>query len=147
MSDEAPEEPKLIIDEDWKAKVQREKEEFKQQEEEGEPSAKTTDSPETEEEPSADSSAQTLPPPPPASLTFLITTLATQAMAALGQIPGDDGKPLPVNLEYARHFIDLIDVLDDKTQGNLDEEEQQALQNTLHQLRMMFVSTSQQPAK
>ena len=56
-------------------------------------------------------------------MSFLVTSLATQAMAALGQIPGDDGKPLPMNLDYAKHFIDLLGVLEEKTKGNLDEAE------------------------
>ena len=65
-------------------------------------------------------------------------------MAALGQMPGEDGQPMPVNLEYARHFIDLMGVLEEKTTGNLEDEEKSFLQETLHQMRMLFVAVSQQ---
>ena len=134
MSEE--EEPKLIIDEDWKSQVEREREELKKEEanESSEPAA-------GEGEAAAEGE---LPPPPPATFSFLVTTLASQAMAALGQIPGDDGQPLPVNLDYARHFIDLISTLEEKTKGNLDEEESSFVEQTLHQMRMMFVAVKQQ---
>ena len=138
MSEE--EEPKLIIDEDWKTQVEREKEELRQkenEEESSEPSA--SDAPQ-------DGEPGELPPPPPATFSFLVTTLASQAMAALGQIPGDDGNPMPVNLDYARHFIDLISTLEEKSKGNLDEEEANFLEQTLHQMRMMFVTVKQQQA-
>ena len=141
MNDGASEEPKLIIDEDWKSQVQREKEEFKRKQEHG-----TTEADSHSGENAAPTSKQEeeqLPPPPPPSLPFLITSLATQAMASLGQIPDEDGNPLPMNLAYARHFIDLIAVLEEKTQGNLTDEEKSYLQETLHQLRMIFVAVSQ----
>lgn len=129
---ESEDEPKLIIDEDWKSKVQREKEEVQQ-------------TPPAESEADAAAQAeQDLPPLPPASLPLLVTSLATQAMAALGQIPTEEGKPPTINLEYGRHIIDLIGVVEEKTAGNLTDEESKYLQDTLHQLRMLFVSLSQQ---
>lgn len=134
MSEE--EEPKLIIDEDWKSQVEREREELKKEE-----ANESSDSAATDGEEAAEGE---LPPPPPATFSFLVTTLASQAMAALGQIPGDDGQPLPVNLDYARHFIDLISTLEEKTKGNLDEEESSFVEQTLHQMRMMFVAVKQQ---
>jgi len=134
MSEE--EEPKLIIDEDWKSQVEREREELKKEE-----ANESSDSAAAEGEEAAEGE---LPPPPPATFSFLVTTLASQAMAALGQIPGDDGQPLPVNLDYARHFIDLISTLEEKTKGNLDEEESSFVEQTLHQMRMMFVAVKQQ---
>ncbi len=79
---------------------------------------------------------------PPASMIILISSLASQAMASMGQIPGGDGKPLPVNLKFARHFIDLIGVLEDKTRNNLTTDEASFLNGTLHHLRMQFVESS-----
>lgn len=145
------EEPKIIIDEDWKSQVEREK---------AEADAKAADSP-TEPKGTveeilsgvvADEEAKQpegetddgFPPPPPPSLMLLVSTLATQAMAAMGQVPGDDGKPLPVNLPYAKHFIDMIGVLEEKTQGNVTDEEKQQISDALHQMRMFFVTVSQQ---
>ncbi len=155
MSKEPTEEPKLIIDEDWKTQVQREKELLKQkkaQEAAGhadESSVKADDSSAQDAEELAEQaqasndvaeSEEDLQPPPPASFEFLVSGMATQAVAAMGQLPGDDGKPLPVRLDYARHYIDLLGVIESKTAGNLTDSEQKFLQNTLHQLRMLFVA-------
>ena len=79
---------------------------------------------------------------PPASMIILISSLASQAMASMGQMPGEDGKSLPVNLKFARHFIDLIGVLEDKTRNNLTTDEASFLNGTLHHLRMQFVESS-----
>lgn len=153
MSEESSEEPKLIIDEDWKTQVQREKDELEQKKsasaeaddsEAAMPSSSVDNaasgdaSPEAKSEDSAD-----IPPPPPASFSFLLTSLATQAVASMGQLPGEEGESFPVNLGYAKHFIDLIGVIEEKTQGNLSAEEERAVKDTLHQLRMMFVAASQ----
>lgn len=155
MSKEPTEEPKLIIDEDWKTQVQREKELLKQKkaqesaEHADESSVKSDSSSAQDNEElteQADASNEVaegeddLPPPPPASFEFLVSGMATQAVAAMGQLPGDDGKPLPVRLDYARHYIDLLGVIESKTTGNLTDSEQKFLQNTLHQLRMLFVA-------
>jgi Domain of unknown function (DUF1844) len=79
---------------------------------------------------------------PPASLIILISSLASQAMASMGLMPGEDGQPLPVNLKFARHFIDLIAVLEDKTRNNLTSDETSFLNGTLHHLRMQFVESN-----
>ncbi len=152
MSNESQEEPKLIIDEDWKSQVEREKEELKRQAEQGKSGESESIESESTKPKSAASAAEAVEatgtsdeiPPPPASFSFLLTTLATQAMAALGQMPGEDGQSLPVNLDYARHFIDMMGVLEEKTTGNLDEAEENLLKEALHQMRMMFVAVSQQ---
>ncbi len=136
MSDEK----ELHIDEGWKAQVEREKSNLK-----AAPSADPAQPP-TESTSAAKNESTTAkretPPPPPASFEFLIASLATQAMACLGQIPDDDGKPLPVNLPYAKHFIDLLGVIEDKSRNNLDEDEAAYLKGTLLQLRIQFVESS-----
>lgn len=129
MSEEtgSGEEPKIIVDDDWKSQVEKEKEELKA----------STDAPEGEAE------EQALPP---ASFMVLMSTLATQAMAAMGLIPDPmTGQP-SVNLPMAKHFIDLLGMLQEKTQGNLTEEEANHLRDGLHQLRMIFVSSEQSTA-
>ncbi len=154
MSTENSEEPKLIIDEDWKSQVQREKELLKQgKATSGSAESPASQAPETihpvgseDVDDKANSNADLSEdqvddqPPPPATLEFLISGMATQAFAAMGLLPGDDGNPLPKRLDYARHYIDLLSVLETKTAGNLTVSEQNLLKNTLHQLRMMFVS-------
>lgn len=142
MNQDNPDEPKLIIDEDWKTQVQREKEQLKNSPEAGhgqEGPAAAEDKPTT-----TPLSDEDFPPPPPASLSLLATSLATQAMAAMGQLPNEEGTTLPINLDYAKHFIDLLGVLEDKTKGNLTPEESGLMQDILHQMRMLFVAVSKQ---
>lgn len=160
MTDEA-EEPKLIIDEDYKSQVEREKREAqaKQAQEPASPSEAATEAPAADASEVASQAAsaaeanqasspdanQELPPPPPASMQMLVTSLATQAVAAMGQLPDPEGQNLPPNADYARHFIDLIGMLEEKTKGNLSDEENNYLQETLHQLRMLFVEFCKRP--
>ena len=138
------EEKKLHIDEDWKSQVDREKELLRNPSAASESvpaSAQTVEPTERRDEvgQSMDEEADELPP---ASMIILISSLASQAMAAMGQLPGGDGKPLPVSLPFARHFIDLLGVLEDKTRNNLTAEETGVLNNSLHHLRLMFVECS-----
>lgn len=79
------------------------------------------------------------PPMPPATFEFLIHTLFTQALMALGRIPNPITKQSLRNLPTARHFIDTLDMLEAKTQGNLTTEEQRLLEEIQHQLRTMYV--------
>ena len=123
------EKSKIIIDEDWKSQVQSEKEKLREQE---------IETPEGEGE---------LGEMPAASITYLVTTLATQAMAWLGQIPDPTTGRAVVHLDYAKLQIDTIEVLQEKTKGNLDEEETELIDNALHQLRMLFVEIQTQVAK
>lgn len=144
MSNDSSEKPKLIIDEDWKTQVQREKEELKRERESkssAPASGEGSDSNDADSEQKSAAAAGSSPPPP-ASLILLVTSLATQAMAAMGLMPGDDGKPLPTNLPFARHFIDSLAVIEEKTKGNLTSDEQSYLKDTLHQLRMAYITVS-----
>lgn len=76
---------------------------------------------------------------PPASFETLVTLLATQALANLGQIPGPDAQASS-NLPLARHYIDTLAVLEKKTEGNLSESERAMLEQSLHSLRMIALS-------
>lgn len=178
MSDQPHEEPKLIIDEDWKTQVQREKEELKQQQQEAESQAaeagvvgsealgtgvsdeqaiqgdaiqpaqpadkvaSTTDAVSELGEDAGDANEEFGGPPPPATLMLLANTLATQAMGAMGLISDDAGEPIPANFDFARHFIDMLAVLEEKTKGNVTDEEAAFLKEAQHQLRMAFVAVS-----
>ena len=79
------------------------------------------------------------PPTPPATFEFLIHTLFTQALMALGRIPNPITKQSLKNLPTARHFIDTLVMLKAKTQGNLTTDEQRLLEEIQHQLRTMYV--------
>ena len=86
-------------------------------------------------------------PLPPASFTFLVLSLRAQAEVQLGLMHfGEEEKPQP-ELPLARHTIDMIGVLLEKTKGNLTLEEQRLLENTLTELRFRFVQISEESAK
>ena len=78
--------------------------------------------------------------PPPASFSVLVTTLATQVMVALGQFPSPEGKeeikPEPM---IARHLIDTLAVLEEKTKGNLTDDEIRFIRQVLYELRLRYV--------
>ena len=131
MSDQQ-EKSKIIVDEDWKSQVQAEKDVQKQLKDEPQ------DAPPPGEEQASSG------PLPPASFTTLVMTLATQAMAALGQLADTSGKPLPIDYDHAKHLIDTLRVLEEKTQGNLTTEEAAQLENIVHQLRLLYVDSSKQ---
>jgi non-ribosomal peptide synthetase component F len=80
---------------------------------------------------------------PPASFEFLVASLSMQAQAHLGLIHfgPEEERPEP-NLPLARHAIDLLAVLTEKTRGNLSLDEQRTLENSLTELRFRFVQVS-----
>lgn len=64
---------------------------------------------------------------------------AQQAMLCLGRLPHPTTGETTVNLEAARMFIDHLELLREKTQGNLSKEEETILNNILAELQMNFV--------
>ena len=125
------EERKIIIDEDWKSQVQAEKE-----------AAEKAESTESESGASAEASVdeQPMPPLPPASFAELVTMFATQASMSLQQAANPEEQQRSEHLGYAKHFIDLLAVVEEKTKGNLTDDEAKMLENILHELRMAYVS-------
>ncbi len=77
---------------------------------------------------------------PQASFPTLVSLLASQAMAALGQIADPQTKQANVRLPMAKHFIDSLEVLQEKTKGNLSEIEAGMLENMLFELRLLYVA-------
>jgi Domain of unknown function (DUF1844) len=81
-------------------------------------------------------------PIPPASFSFLVFSMRAQAEMHLGLMQfGQEEKP-EKNLPLARHTIDMIGVLFEKTKGNLTLEEQRLIENSLTELRFRFVQAS-----
>ena len=86
-------------------------------------------------------------PLPPASFTFLVLSLRAQCEMQLGMMHlGEDEKSEP-DLPMARHSIDLMALLLEKTKGNLTMEEQRLLENSLTELRFRFVQVSDEVSK
>jgi len=127
--EEKKEEKKIIVDEDWKEEAQREKEiaaaEGKSEEKEA-----PAEKPERGPLPKGDFAA-------------LISMLVTQAFYALGAIK-IEGQEKDADLELARYNIDMLETLEEKTKGNLSENEETVLSNTLNEVRMVYVKVSEQ---
>jgi len=86
-------------------------------------------------------------PLPPASFAFLVLSLRAQCESHLGLMDfGAEEKPEP-DLDLARHAIDMMAVLLEKTKGNLTLEENRLLENSLTELRFRFVQVSSDAAK
>lgn len=120
-------EKKIIIDEDWKAQAQKEKEVLKQQEE--------------HEHVAPDRRHMQFPP---ADLSALVSMLATQAYLALGVLGAEEDQQQEPDLPAAQFNIDLLAMIEEKTRGNATADENKLLSGTLHQLRMVFVEMSRQ---
>ena len=78
---------------------------------------------------------------PEASFETLVQTLASQALLYMGGVALSDGQGV-LDLDTAKHHIDLMAVLEDKTAGNLSADEQRTLDVTLYETRMRYVSVA-----
>jgi hypothetical protein len=82
-------------------------------------------------------------PLPPASFAFLVESILMQTQMHLGLMHfGEKDEGTEPNLALARHSIDLLAVLEEKTKGNLTTEEQRLIENGLTELRFRFVQVS-----
>jgi hypothetical protein len=68
-----------------------------------------------------------------------ILSLASSAMIALRQMPAPEGVEQPLDLETARHLIDVLAMLEQKTKGNLDEAELKLLQSLVYDLQVSYI--------
>ena len=82
------------------------------------------------------------PDVPEASFLGLVDMFAGEAAMNLGLAQTPDGGRTPVDLDTARHWIDMLGMLEQKTQGHLNDDEAAVLQNVLAYLRMQFVGAS-----
>ena len=126
MAEEKKQEKKLIIDEDWKKDAQKEKEDLAAKEEAEKKGQKKAGR----------------GPLPKGDFAALLSMLATQAFFAMGllKVEGQEREP---DLEIARYTIDMLETLEEKTNGNLSKEEQDVLKNMLNQLRMAYVKVAE----
>jgi hypothetical protein len=120
MSDETP---RLHIDSDWKAQAQAEKERLAEKE-----AARAVEA-------GADGMGEL----PPADFRALVATLASQAMMGLGAYADPQTGRVVIDVVGAQFAIDLLGVIEEKTKGNLTDEESKELHEILTQLRARFV--------
>lgn len=140
----ADEQPSLHIDTDWKKQAQEEKRRLAEQE------AKKAAQAPAQEPSSARTPGRRGGPGgragrelPPASVASLVNTLVTQALFYLGDLAPQGSEPT-VNLDMSKHQIDTLSVLEEKTKGNLTEEEQRLLDTALYETRMRYVQVASQ---
>jgi hypothetical protein len=76
---------------------------------------------------------------PPLEFSSIVYLLYFPVLIQLGLVnePGSDAPTL--NLPLAKRNIDLLDILKDKTKGNLEEEEQKFLEGVIGQLKMVYL--------
>jgi hypothetical protein len=60
----------------------------------------------------------------------------------LGRMPAQDGRPMPPNLEAGKMLIDQLEMVQEKTRGNLSAQETSILEDALKNVRLAFVETS-----
>jgi hypothetical protein len=86
-------------------------------------------------------------PLPPATFEFLAESLRLQAEMQLGLMRIASEEQPPADLDLARHTIDLMGMLQEKTRGNLTLEEQRLLENSLTLLRFRYVQAIDEAKK
>ena len=87
-------------------------------------------------------------PLPPATFDFLVLSLKTQTEVHLGLLYFGEEKERPdPEFRMARHSIDLLNMLQEKTRGNTTMEEQRLIENVLTELRFRFVQAMEQHQK
>ncbi len=80
---------------------------------------------------------------PAIDFSTFILSLSTSALFHLGLIPeAQSGKAGERNLPLARQTIDILEILETKTRGNLDPEEAKLLESLLFEIRMRFVEAN-----
>ena len=123
MADEKKDpEKRIIIDEDWKSQVQSEKQQ----------ADKSKGTPSTSNRPAL----------PPASFSVLLLSYATQALISLGVLPNPLSEKTEADLQQAKHLIDMLGVLEEKTKGNLTSDEAAQLNSLLFDLRLKYVEAT-----
>jgi hypothetical protein len=84
----------------------------------------------------------------PIDFSTHVLSLASSALIALGKMPSPEGMDQPVDLETAKHLIDVLAMLELKTKGNLDEAETKLLASLIYDLRVAYVDAQPKaPAK
>jgi hypothetical protein len=138
-----PNEPKIVIDNDWKAQAQAEREKLAAQEKKstaakGQPAGAQG---------AAAEGGQGMEGLPQADFRGVLELMVMQAITYMGGMPDPETGRAMVSLEHAKYFIDLLGVLEEKTKGNLAADEAADLTQVLSQLRLQFVEVSKAVAQ
>jgi hypothetical protein len=156
-----PQKPKIVIDDDWKAQAKAEKERLAREPEQkkqqpaaagqapgGAPggavqaqsAGAAAGAPTREAAAAKAAQARQLPP---ASFATHVNSVVTQVFMALGGMEDPRTKRRYVDLDLAKYHIDTLAILEQKTKGNLTEDEKRLLDQGLYESRMQYVHVAQ----
>ncbi|MDY6837554.1 MAG: DUF1844 domain-containing protein [Thermodesulfobacteriota bacterium] len=79
---------------------------------------------------------------PEVNFATFVFSLSSSAILHFGEIPDPATGAKNTNLPMAKHTIDILGMLEEKTKGNLTEDESQLLKNILYDLRMRYVKAT-----
>jgi len=142
--------PQIHIDDDWKAQAQAEKQRLAEEAKAKQPAAPATPPPPptasaaTAPRASESDADETDGENPPTDFKTLVSSIASQAMLYLGMMPDPVSGQRIVGFEHARQQMDLLGVLEEKTQGNLSDEENTMLASMIHRLQKQYVQVVMQ---
>ena len=94
---------------------------------------------ETDRPSASDSSSA---PPPPLNFSSFVFSLGSSSLMLMGESLDPQQPNPPVNLPQAKEIIDILSMLEEKTQGNLTTEEASVIRDMLYTLRMKYVSAT-----
>jgi hypothetical protein len=77
---------------------------------------------------------------PPIDFPSYILSYYTQGLVLLGEVPSPYSGKKEEDIEASRHTIDILTLLQEKTKGNLRQDEEQLLENVLYELRMKYMA-------
>ena len=120
------------VDEEWKKQVQQEKRHLAEQDRAAQTQRRRAGS-------QAGPQAGPAGPLPKPSFAQFISGLATQVLISLGEVENPMTGRREADLAQAQHTIDLLQLLQEKTKGNLTPQEDNFLTNVLHDLRLRYV--------
>ena len=79
---------------------------------------------------------------PPINFTNFVLSLSTSALFHFGDFPDPATGSTQKNLSAAKQTIDMLDMINEKTKGNLNEQEKNLIQGVLYELKMRYVKAN-----
>lgn len=82
---------------------------------------------------------------PEVTFSAFIISLASSALVGLGEVPDPATGRVERDLPLARHNIDVLEMLQQKTQGALNDDEKELMDSIIYELRLKYVIKSDEP--
>jgi len=146
----ADEQPSLHIDTDWKKQAQEEKRKLAEASK-AKPAASAPVAPAiagasvtaTAERPGSQAPRRTGRNLPAPGFGSLVQSVMTQILYYLGELPASGGQAA-MDLDLAKHHLDVLSILEEKTKNNLTPDEQSMMDAALYETRTRFVNVASQ---